>query len=66
MGMELAKAEILTTLAGVMRRFGREMVLVDTVRERDIDAVYDVFNPLPSREDNGLKVLIKPRGDGGN
>ena len=62
--MELAKAEILTTLAGVFRRFGREMVLVDTLRERDIDTIYDVFNPLPSREDNGLKVLIKPKSDG--
>ena len=64
MGMELAKAEILTTLAGLFRRFGGEMVLVDTVRERDVDAQFDVFNPLPSRESNGLKVLIRPRSEG--
>lgn len=64
MGKELAKAEILTTVACMMRRFGREMVLVDTLRERDIDTKFDVFNPLPSREDNGLRVLIRPRGDG--
>ena len=57
-GMELAKAEILTTLANMFRRFGRQMVLYETVRERDIDTVYDVFNPLPSRESNGLMVLI--------
>lgn len=60
-GMELAKAEFLTTLANVFRRFGREMVLHETVRERDIDTVYDVFNPLPSRESNGLMVMIKPK-----
>ena len=59
-GMELAKAEILTTLATVFRRFGRQMELFGTVRERDIDTVYDVFNPLPSRENNGLMVLIRP------
>ena len=60
-GMELAKAEILTTLANMFRRFGREMVLYETVRERDIDTVYDVFNPLASRESNGLMVLINPK-----
>ncbi|KAL8729137.1 MAG: hypothetical protein Q9181_005110 [Wetmoreana brouardii] len=48
-GLELAKAEILTTLANMFRKFGREMVLYNTVRERDIDTMYDVFNPLPSR-----------------
>ena len=60
-GMELAKAEILTTLANMFRRFGREMVLHETVRERDVDTVYDVFNPMPSRESNGLMVLINPK-----
>ena len=60
-GMELAKAEILTTLANMFRRSGREIELFDTVRERDIDTVYDVFNPLPSRESNGLMVMIKPK-----
>ena len=57
-GMELGKAEILTTLANVFRRFGREMRLVDCVRERDIDMVRDMFNPLPSRESNGLLVAL--------
>ena len=36
-------------------------MLHETVRERDIDTVYDVFNPLPSRESNGLMVMIKPK-----
>ncbi len=60
-GMELAKAEILTTLANMFRSFGREMVLYETVRERGIDTVFDVFNPLASRESNGLMVLINPK-----
>ncbi|KAL8673687.1 MAG: hypothetical protein Q9168_001902 [Polycauliona sp. 1 TL-2023] len=60
-GMELAKAEILTTLANMFRRFGREMELFETERERDIDTVYDVFNPLPSRESNGLVVMFRQK-----
>jgi hypothetical protein len=59
--MDLAKAEFLTTIANMFRRLGRQMELYDVVRERDIDRVYDVFNPLPSRESTGLRVLIKPR-----
>ncbi len=35
--------------------------MYDVVRERDIDTVYDVFNPLPSRESTGLRVLIESR-----
>lgn len=35
------------------------MRLVDSVRERDIDCVYDVFNPLSSNESNGLLVLFE-------
>lgn len=60
-GMDLAKAEFLTTIANMFRRFGSQMELYDVVRERDIDTVYDVFNPLPSRDSTGLRVLIKPR-----
>ena len=54
MGLELGKAEFLTALANVFLRFGRSMQLIDCDRERDIDTVYDVFAPLPSRESNGL------------
>lgn len=57
-GMELGKAEILTTLANVFRRFGREMRLVDCVRERDVDIVRDAFNPLASEGCNGLIVAF--------
>ena len=57
-GMELAKAEILTALANVFRRFGRQMRMVDCVRGRDIDIVRDMFNALPSKESNGLVVAF--------
>lgn len=38
--MDLAKAEFLTILANMFRRFGRQMELYDVVREGDIDTVY--------------------------
>ena len=60
-GRELAKAELLTTFANMFRRFGREMDLFETARERDIDTVYDVFNCLPSRESNGVIVMFKQK-----
>lgn len=57
-GKELGKAEILTTLANVFRRFGRDMRLYNTTREKDIDVMYDVFDPLPSRGSNWFMVLF--------
>ena len=62
--MELGKAEFLTAVAGVWRRFGDGMVLWDTVRERDVDCVYDLFNPAASRECNGVMVLFRKEGEG--
>ena len=58
-GMELAKAEILCALACVFRRFGHKMKLLDTVRERDVDLVDDYFDPQPSRQSNGVLVVIE-------
>ena len=57
-GMELGKAEILTALANVFRRFGRGMRLVDCVKGRDGDTVRDMFNPLASKGSNGLVVAF--------
>ncbi len=57
-GLELAKAEFLTAVACVFRRFGARMRLKDTVRERDVDTVYDIFNPAPSRKANGVLVVL--------
>ncbi|KAI4195466.1 MAG: hypothetical protein LQ346_003430 [Caloplaca aetnensis] len=58
-GMELGKAEFLTAVANVFRRFGGAMALHGTVRERDVDTVFDVFNPMASREGNGVVVRFR-------
>lgn len=61
--MELGKAEFLTAIANVFRRFGDSMVLWETIRERDVDTIYDVFNPMASRESNGVMVLFRKDGE---
>ncbi len=61
-GMELGKAEFLTAVANVFRRFGGAMALHETVRERDVDTVFDVFNPMASREGNGVVVRFRREG----
>ena len=58
-GMEFGKSEILTAIATVFRRFGNVMELVDTTRERDVDMVYDIFNPASSKEGNGVVVRFR-------
>ncbi|KAL9612071.1 MAG: hypothetical protein Q9167_003331 [Letrouitia subvulpina] len=58
-GMELGKAEILTALASVFRRFGDVMELWKTRRERDVDIAHDLFNPVSSREGNGVMVSFR-------
>ena len=58
-GMELGKAEIMTALATVFRRFGRKMSLLDTYRERDIDFKHDYVNPMSSIHSNGLVVKFE-------
>lgn len=57
-GKELGKAEFLTTFAAMFWRFGRQMQLFDTERERDIDTKHDYFNPAPSSRSNGLMVFF--------
>ena len=57
-GMELGRAEVLTTLAGVFRRFGRDMRLVGTERVRDVDIKYDFVNPSSGPESNGVVVAF--------
>ena len=57
-GQELGKAEILTALACVFRQFGAAMRLKDTTREKDVDMIYDFFNPIPSRQNNGVLVVF--------
>ena len=57
-GRELGKAEFLTTLATMFGRFGHQMRLFNTERERDIDVKHDYFNPAPSAKSNGLMVFF--------
>ncbi len=57
--MELAEAEILTALATISRRFGKEMKLHDTIRERDLDVFYDYFAPMATKDDDRLEVIIE-------
>lgn len=63
-GIELAKAEILTALACAFRRFGSSMRLIDTVRERDVDTVYDQAGPEPSKQSNGVLVMFDKEVEG--
>jgi len=60
-GRELGKAEFLTTMATMFRRFGKDMELYDTYRERDVDIKHDYFNPAPSDESNGLMVSFNKK-----
>ncbi|MCJ1387752.1 hypothetical protein MMC18_000595 [Xylographa bjoerkii] len=58
-GMNLANAEMLMTLATVFRRFGNEIKLWHTIKERDVEVSRDLFNPLPKRESKGMMVVIR-------
>ena len=57
-GMNLAYAEMYLTLAAVFRKFGRQMELFDTDRERDVDVTRDFFIGHPSLEGKGVRVAI--------
>ena len=58
-GIELGKAEFLTALASVWYRFGNDMQLLDTIRERDVDVEYDLFNPVTKKDGNGVMVTLR-------
>ena len=64
-GRELGKAEFLTTIAIMFLRFGRDMRLFETERERDIDVKHDFFNPAPSSKSNGLMVIFEREASAG-
>lgn len=57
-GKELGKAEFLATMATMFWRFGRQMRLFETERERDIDIKHDYMKPAPGPESNGLMVFF--------
>ena len=60
-GLNLAWAQLYLTVAAVVRRLGGRLKLDDIVFERDLKIVVDGFNPLPSRESKGLRVLVSPK-----
>ena len=61
--MELAKAEILMTLACVFRRCGSSMRLYDTIKERDVDVTHDHFIAATSKGSHGLMVFLEKEKD---
>ena len=58
LGMHLGTAEIYLGLATVFRRFGGRMRIVETVRERDVDLMHDLFTPTASLESKGIFMMI--------
>ena len=58
LGMYLGSAELYLGLAGVFRRFGRRLNVVDTVYERDVDLTHDVFTPCAKLESKGICVRV--------
>lgn len=60
LGMHLGMAELYMCLAGVFRWFGGgSLMIVDTVKERDVDLTHDFFTPTAKPESKGICVLIK-------
>ena len=58
LGMNLGVAELYMGLAGVFRRFGGRMKIVDTVKERDVDITHDIFTPTMEKESKGIMMMI--------
>ncbi|KAG8531301.1 uncharacterized protein KY384_002929 [Bacidia gigantensis] len=58
LGMHLGSAELYIGLSGLLRHFGRQLTVVDTVKERDVDLIRDTFTPAMSPETKGIKVKI--------
>lgn len=66
LAMHLGTAELYLGLAGMFRRFGGQLRVVDTVRERDVDTVrerdveltHDLFTPTAELDSKGICVVI--------
>ena len=58
LGMNLGYAELYMVLAAVFRRFGNEMRVVDTIKERDVAMSRDLFTPAMKKESKGIFVRI--------
>ena len=46
-------------IAGVVRRFGRRMEIVDCVFERDVEITHDLFTPMMERESKGIVMALR-------
>ena len=46
-------------IAAVVRRFGKGMQVVDTLRERDVEVVRDYFTPMTRGDSKGIWVVVK-------
>lgn len=58
-GMHLGSAEIVMGIAGLFRRFGRRMEIVDTVKERDVEITHDFFTGMTEKESKGIMMRIR-------
>ena len=58
LGIELGKAELYMGIAGVFRRFGGRMKVVDTVHERDLEISHDTFTPTARKKSKGMMIEI--------
>ena len=59
LGMNLGAAELYMGIAGVVRRFGHGMRVVDTLRERDVEVVRDFFTPMTRGDSKGIWVVVE-------
>lgn len=58
LGMQLAWAELYMALVAVFVRFRREMEIVDTVRQRDVDVSRDIFVSAADERSKGILVMV--------
>ena len=58
LGMHLGYAELYIGLAGVFRRFGRDMRIVETIEERDVEFKHDMFTPSMSNKSKGIMMVL--------
>ncbi|KAH3903697.1 hypothetical protein HBI56_213780 [Parastagonospora nodorum] len=65
-GKDMARKLMGKTLATLLRRYdayqgqqGHTLQMYETMRERDIDANYDMIIPVPAKRSTGLRVIVR-------
>lgn len=56
LGVNLAKVEIVLTLAAVLHQFDLELYETD---QSDVEIVHDYFNPFPKDDSQGVRVIVR-------